>query len=73
MSLEWMDHALCREVDSELFFPIQGGDSRTPISVCKICDVRLDCLRFAMEDPGLTGIWGGTTVKERQNLRRLSA
>ena len=66
--LEWMDDALCREVDTEIFFPGPGEPNRDALMVCRKCRVQSDCLSYALKYPSL-GIWGGTTLKERQQMR----
>ena len=38
--------------------------------VCEDCEVRAECLRFALETRQEFGIWGGTDEKERARLRR---
>lgn len=53
-----------------LVVPVQGGDIETPKSLCGVCAVRTECLAYALEDPGLRGIWGATSDRERMRLRR---
>lgn len=69
MSGDWRNLALCAEVDPELFFPEKGGSHAAPKSVCARCDVRTDCRDFAVARPELTGIWGGTSEKDRITIR----
>jgi WhiB family redox-sensing transcriptional regulator len=38
--------------------------------VCSKCEVRLECLDFAITTRQQEGIWGGLNPKERQRLRR---
>ena len=66
--MEWMDSALCRQVDLELFFPDGGGNSATARKVCNRCEVTTQCLDFALGFPSMIGIWGGTTEKQRRKL-----
>ena len=68
--MEWMDDALCRQVDLELFFPDGGGRSATARKVCKKCEVTAQCLDFALGFPSMVGIWGGTTEKQRRKLTK---
>jgi WhiB family redox-sensing transcriptional regulator len=35
------------------------------IEICDRCQVRADCLRWALELPEPVGIWGGLTARER--------
>ncbi len=37
-------------------------------AICAVCDVRADCLRYALEIRELHGIWGGLTEAERNDL-----
>lgn len=71
----WRDHAACRRLDPELFFPISTlGSARPQIEaakqVCRSCPVRLTCLRWALVTGQDAGVWGGTTEQERRLLRR---
>ncbi|GAA1714726.1 WhiB family transcriptional regulator [Brachybacterium phenoliresistens] len=70
--LEWMDQALCREVDTGIFFPSKGGSTTAARKVCGSCPVRAECLELALQDT-LDGIWGGTTPNERKAMRRKRA
>lgn len=71
----WRDHALCRDTDPELFFPVgTTGHALTSIEhakqVCEECSVTRDCLDFALETNQDSGIWGGLTEEERRIIRR---
>ena len=68
--MEWMDDALCRQVDLELFFPDGGGSSATARKICNRCEVTTQCLDFALGFPSMIGIWGGTTEKQRRKLTK---
>lgn len=61
--------ALCRETDPELFFPQTWGESRDARKTCERCDIRIECLEFALNDSSLLGIWGGVTERERTRMR----
>lgn len=63
---DWEAQALCRETDPELFFGQQYADALT---ICRRCPVKQDCLEHALTVPDLSGIWGGTTRRERDRLR----
>jgi WhiB family transcriptional regulator, redox-sensing transcriptional regulator len=71
----WRDHAACRGLDPDLFFPVSSsGASLTDIEaakrVCQRCPVRTPCLHWALDLGQVSGIWGGTTEEERRALRR---
>lgn len=67
--LDWQDRALCAEVDPELFFPTVGESPRLAKQVCMRCEVRSDCLEYALQHNERFGVWGGKSERERQALR----
>lgn len=74
----WRDHALCRETDPELFFPVgTTGVALDQIDrakeVCGECPVTNECLEFALETNQDSGIWGGLSEDERRAIRRRRA
>jgi len=71
--VEWMQDALCAQVDNDLFFPQTGQNSSTALSICKKCDVKIECLNYALSFEIITGIWGGTTERQRRQIKRLAA
>ncbi len=73
--MDWVHHARCRNEDPELFFPIgTTGQAAVQIeaakAVCVRCDVRPECLEWAMETGQEAGVWGGLSEDERRALRR---
>ena len=66
----WQEHALCAQTDPEAFFPEKGGSTREAKRVCQSCDVRSDCLEYALENDERFGIWGGLSERERRRLKR---
>ena len=69
MNLAWMDQGLCREVGGDIFFPEAGTDNRQAIAVCRRCPVSSECLDYALRSR-VSGIWGGTSDRDRRRLRR---
>jgi WhiB family transcriptional regulator, redox-sensing transcriptional regulator len=67
---DWRLEALCAQSDPESFFPDKGGSARAALEVCERCPVRAECLNFALENDERFGIWGGTTERQRRELRR---
>jgi WhiB family redox-sensing transcriptional regulator len=69
----WEARAACRGMGPELFFP-ESGDSLEPgRDVCARCEVRPECLEYALRlSTGhlLPGIWAGTSERGRRQLRR---
>lgn len=69
----WMAEALCAQVDAEMFFPEkQGAHNRAAKRTCLRCDVRTECLDYAVKHKIAWGIWGGKSDRERRSLRRAS-
>jgi WhiB family redox-sensing transcriptional regulator len=72
---EWRDHALCRDTDPSLFFPVgTTGLALVQIEhakqVCSQCPVTRECLDFALATNQDSGIWGGLSEDERRVIRR---
>jgi WhiB family transcriptional regulator, redox-sensing transcriptional regulator len=66
----WQDRALCAQTDPEAFFPEKGGSTREAKKVCRGCEVRAECLEYALEHDERFGIWGGLSERERRRLKR---
>lgn len=70
LALAWQDRALCAQTDPEAFFPEKGGSTREAKRVCASCEVRAECLEYALANDERFGIWGGMSERERRRLRR---
>lgn len=68
--LRWQEHALCAQTDPEAFFPEKGGSTREAKRVCRSCEVRAECLEYAIENDERFGIWGGLSERERRRISR---
>jgi WhiB family redox-sensing transcriptional regulator len=68
--LGWQERALCAQTDPEAFFPEKGGSTREAKRVCGGCEVRSECLGYALEHDERFGIWGGLSERERRRLKR---
>ncbi len=66
----WQERALCAQTDPEAFFPEKGGSTREAKRVCLTCDVRADCLEYALANDERFGIWGGLSERERRKLKK---
>jgi WhiB family transcriptional regulator, redox-sensing transcriptional regulator len=69
----WQDFAACRGVDGEMFFPEKGGTTTDARRICQGCEVRTECLDFALARHEQNGIWGGLSPRERRKLTAPSA
>ncbi|MEV7631292.1 WhiB family transcriptional regulator [Microbacterium sp. NPDC089318] len=69
-ALAWQVDALCAQTDPEAFFPEKGGSTRDAKRICTSCDVRGECLEYALNNDERFGIWGGLSERERRKLKR---
>lgn len=69
-ALSWQTDALCAQTDPEAFFPEKGGSTREAKRICEGCEVRSECLEYALANDERFGIWGGLSERERRKLRR---
>jgi WhiB family redox-sensing transcriptional regulator len=68
--LDWQERALCAQTDPEAFFPEKGGSTREAKLICAGCEVRAECLEYALAFDERFGIWGGLSERERRRLKR---
>jgi WhiB family redox-sensing transcriptional regulator len=68
--MEWQERALCAQTDPEAFFPEKGGSTREAKRICSGCEVRVECLEYALANDERFGIWGGMSERERRKQRR---
>ncbi|MDT4937446.1 MAG: WhiB family transcriptional regulator, redox-sensing transcriptional regulator [Pseudonocardiales bacterium] len=66
----WQERALCAQTDPEAFFPEKGGSTREAKRICTGCEVRGECLEYALSKDERFGIWGGLSERERRRLKR---
>jgi WhiB family redox-sensing transcriptional regulator len=74
-AVNWRSAGACLSADPDLFFPISAtGPGERQVSrakvICAGCQVRQECLEFAMTHELTYGIWGGSTPADRQRQRR---
>ena len=67
---EWQERALCAQTDPEAFFPEKGGSTREAKKICTDCEVKAECLEYALANDERFGIWRGLSERERRRLRR---
>lgn len=71
----WMSRSACKRADPELFFPsatdrTAPAQARAAKAVCAGCQVRAECLAYALATRQIHGVWGGTTEDERRTMTR---
>lgn len=66
----WRSQALCRDMDTDLFFPERGEGILEAFMVCQGCAVRHECLESALASgKDSEGVRGGLTPHERREVR----
>jgi WhiB family transcriptional regulator, redox-sensing transcriptional regulator len=73
--VDWVHLARCKDEDPELFFPVgttgpAAAQIATAKTICMQCEVRTECLEWAMLTCQDAGVWGGLSEEERRALRR---
>jgi WhiB family transcriptional regulator, redox-sensing transcriptional regulator len=71
----WAGQALCVQADPDAWFPGHHALIGRAKRICAACPVRAECLEYALSGADTwrgitTGIWGGTTPRERSWLRQ---
>jgi WhiB family redox-sensing transcriptional regulator len=69
----WAEKGACRRLSPDIFFDDTDGDfpNITAATACGHCMIQLECLNWAMRTKEKYGIWGGTTPRQREKLRRV--
>jgi WhiB family transcriptional regulator, redox-sensing transcriptional regulator len=72
---DWRDDALCAQTDPEVFHPVVKGSGSTKQAmqakaICARCDVRTQCLEYALSADERYGVWGGLSESERRKFKR---
>lgn len=67
---DWQAQGLCAQTDPDAFFPEKGGSARGAKRICSGCEVRAECLEYALARDERFGIWGGLSERERRRLKR---
>lgn len=70
---DWQDKSACKGVSHEIFFPDNPGGQESvynqAIRFCEACEVRKECLEFALSfEQGKRdryGVFGGMTPRQR--------
>lgn len=66
----WRQHAACRGVEPDIFYPASDEEAEVAKAVCAVCPVRQPCLEYALSSRERDGVWGGATEKERRRILR---
>jgi hypothetical protein len=58
----------CRTTDPELWFSKSSSERALAQALCRECPVRTACAQYALDNPELKGVWGGTTAADRRSF-----
>ena len=70
LSPGWQQFANCLGVDPNLFYPERGVSTSEAKAVCQRCQVKEECLEYAVQNGEKFGIWGGMSERERRRIRK---
>ncbi|MCL4442676.1 MAG: WhiB family transcriptional regulator [Actinobacteria bacterium] len=70
MNTDWMADAKCKDMDPDIFFPNDGVGVQVAQRICAECNVRLQCLEYALAGHIDHGVWGGASERERRRILR---
>jgi WhiB family redox-sensing transcriptional regulator len=68
-NLQWTSRAACKGLPTEVFFPDHYRYD-TARAVCSGCQVKGECLAFALEMRINKGMFGGLSPRQRTAVRR---
>ena len=66
---KWQRQGACLGAHPDLFFPERGQSTQPAKEICKICQVKEECLQFALDINERFGIWGGMSEGERRKFK----
>jgi WhiB family transcriptional regulator, redox-sensing transcriptional regulator len=67
----WMDSALCKDEPRETFFPVNSAGVIAAKKICDICVVKEECLEYAIDEGIVHGVWGGTSERQRRQIKKV--
>lgn len=67
---DWLEYAYCKGLDPDIFFANSEPEQLEAARICGGCAVRAECLEYALITNQKDGVWGGTTEREREGIRK---
>ena len=65
---EWHNDSECGKPENvqyqNNFFANKASQTQKALSLCELCPVREECLKWSLESKQLWGVWGGLTYKQ---------
>lgn len=69
---DWYSQGACKAAaDPDIFTPDRRMTGAEAKAYCRRCPVSTECLAFALAS-NVTGVWGGTTTKERERMKQVA-
>lgn len=65
---KWMRKAKCKNLNPSIFFPSDGAGVEVARRICRDCQVKKECLEYALAHHIDHGVWGGTSERERRRI-----
>ena len=66
----WHENANCRQSHPDSFYSERGYSADYAKAVCRRCEVKTECLQWALDHGEQHGVWGGKTEHERRALKK---
>lgn len=68
---DWHEDGWCFGQNDDVMFPESNAGQKQAAKVCELkCDVQTQCLDYALRADERFGVWGGTTERERERIRK---
>ena len=68
--MTWKNRAECIGEDPDIFF--EYLENEKAVKLCQACEVRFECLSYAVENRIRDGFWGGVKWNSRRKLTNKS-
>jgi WhiB family transcriptional regulator, redox-sensing transcriptional regulator len=74
LNYNFSEPANCEGIDTNMFFTEEDSKNYTYkeslIKICGNCKAKVECLEYAVSNYEILGWWGGTSEKQREEIRR---
>jgi WhiB family redox-sensing transcriptional regulator len=67
---DWRDNAACKNEPAHVWFSDSPALIEVAKRICGTCEVRRDCLDYAIENREQHGVWGGEDLGGREKERK---
>ena len=66
----WQERHMRSDGPQSLLPPERAASTREAKKVCLTCEVRSECLEYALAHDERFGIWGGLSERERRKVKK---